>query len=93
LLQALFGNQLTRDVGNEELAAGERNRLQQDVQFREGNLLNLAAQRAGVQATRKSGFGDWAPSILSGGLSLASFALPGGGSLGGKLLSRIPGLG
>jgi len=93
LLQALFGNQLTSDVGNDELAAGERNRLQQDVQFREGNLLNLAAQRAGVQATRKSGFGDYAPAILGGALSLGSFALPGGGSLGGKLLSKIPGLG
>lgn len=89
LLSNLFGQQLTRDVTNEELKAAERNRLQQDVQFREGNLLDLAQGRAGIQSTRKSGLQQ----ALSGALALGSFALPGGGSLGGTLLKKIPGLG
>jgi len=91
LLNALFGNQLTRDVGNEERSIENRKLLQQDAQFREGNVLNLAAQRAGIQAGRKSGFGDYAGQIIPSILSLGSLALPGGGLFGGKKNTTSPG--
>jgi hypothetical protein len=71
LLNALFGNQLTRDQGNVQAGLQNRQLLQQDAQFREGNVLDLAAKRAGIQAGRKSGFGDWAGQIIPAGLSLA----------------------
>lgn len=89
LLSQLLGQNLTQGVSNAELGANERNRLQQDAQFREGNVINLAQGRSGIQNARKSGLEQ----ALAGGLSLASFALPGGGSIGGSLLSKIPGLG
>lgn len=85
LLNQLFGQGLQRDVASEEIAAGERRRVQQDVQSRENQLIDLASQRGGVQAQRKSFVQQLLPALAG----FASFAIPGGGSLGGALGESI----
>lgn len=75
----------------ESLIAGATQRQQfgtgVDLQ-RQQLLSGLGQQVAGQQAQRKGSVGT----ILSTALSLGSSLLPGGGTLGGTLLSKIPGL-
>jgi hypothetical protein len=88
LLDSLFGRGLQRDLTNTEVTENERNRAFGQDQFRSNTLANLGTQTAGLQSQRTSPVS----SILNGVLGAASFALPGGGTMGGALLSKIPGL-
>lgn len=88
LLEGAFGRGLTRDVTSAGFTENERQRAFNQDQFRQSLLSNLGSQTAGQQATRVGPL----PAILNAGLSLASAAIPGGGALGGSLLSKIPGI-
>ena len=88
LLDSVLGRGFQREAGNVAVNQAERARAFNQDQFRQSLLSNLGNQTAALQSQRQSPLGK----VLNAGLSLASFALPGGGTIGGSLLSKLPGL-
>jgi len=88
LLDSVLGRGLQRNTTNAGLIENERQRGFNQDQFRQGLLGTIGQNTATLQAGRTSPVS----SILNGALSLASAAVPGGGTLGTSLLSKIPGL-
>lgn len=88
-LDSLLKQGLQRDVANAGFTENAINRAYNQDQFRSQLLAGLGQQTAQMQSQRVN---PWSKA-LNAGLSLASFAIPGGGTLGGSLLGKIPGLG
>lgn len=88
MLDSALNRGFNRDATNAGFVENERQRGFNQDQFRSQLLAGLGQQTASAQGTRQN---PWMQ-VANAGLSLAGAAMPGGGTAGGGLLSKLGGL-